>query len=1099
MACQREIGHMGWDVKAAADGVVESLPALPNMTQDLSASQAANWIMTGLLVLAIASLLVRLLPKVWAAAEKVLFTNWRLALIGTAALVMSMASGWVTWDGMRNFTGESVLSAMFTFGIQAVMLITAWLIGESFASGMNQMPGRSQRAVSPPMVALTLVGFVLVFTAVVAGIIQFGVSNDQLFYGLAAAGLLLLAAAGIMIFSKSDVVRPYTQGVRIIARNAMLWVMFLVCMSTSVFFSFDSRFNAVFPEDQRARAAEIRTKNQVAGVVADIGDTISSRRITEAERLFQSEGWGAYEGQLSKLSKASEGAEREIEAHFTRQMEAHRSSIAEQQERIATATSGQAGLASKKIALTDELSRLKAERPGLAADLSGKKSELDGRAKEVDAKRVEAMAEDKGVEGTLKVGKGPIYRERMAELGRLRDYYKIGEERVKDAQKRVETVDTRVAQIERELAGVDGELAKLKGEAVTAEQRIVAAESSQLGQEGQKVDPARVRASFERARAEFRQDASAERLGSLHQHCVQLYDAMISTDATKDRVRDIDCDPKQAVEAAAVVFALNTGLRAYEKNCAGGDKAPTTGGVDPLLMFGRNCLQDSGLPSADANAMGERLSFIDLNRDDKAHNFVVTLNAFQDGNRLAYLALAIAIGIDSLIFMTGLFGANAIRSPLSDVPSMKARNSQQLNAMIETALLPDPFRKARLVGQSMHPIENVEGYSNEVRLDELDPETAVQVRDVLNAGAIIGAVRRGERPGHYLVRSELLEFLNTIIKRELETNRDQAEVGMQMDQMEEQLVVALLPEVSLNSEAVLAELVPMDEHNGFTSQVALDEIDEDMRPVMLNVLNTGATFARVQRKSSGSYYVHKDLYKTLARIRAREVGRGGMRQAQIATRQDSKQGGSLTPPVQAIADHTQQRTPKLSDEDERVRAMAALIEPLGVEVESYVALEGSAFGAANAASDKFYALRGSQRGLEQALVNFDDEARGTLDRAFALEDNALMPADGWKRRLLVTAFEEVEQNWGVFMLMPNGPYERVLRSLVEQLEPDNANEVLSSEERVLLSTAQSIVNALGSNPRQSGEDWLQLEALFTHLARVPAQQVVSGDAKRTLN
>ncbi len=145
-------------------------------------------------------------------------------------------------------------------------------------------------------------------------------------------------------------------------------------------------------------------------------------------------------------------------------------------------------------------------------------------------------------------------------------------------------------------------------------------------------------------------------------------------------------------------------------------------------------------------------------------------------------ALAIAIGIDSLIFMTGLFGANAVRSPLSDVPSMKARNSQELNAMIETALLPDTFRTARLVGQSMHPIENVEGYSNEVRLDELDPETAVQVRDVLNAGAIIGAVRRGDQPGHYLVRSELLEFLNTVIKRELETNKEQAEAGMLMDQ-----------------------------------------------------------------------------------------------------------------------------------------------------------------------------------------------------------------------------------------------------------------------------------------------------------------------------
>ncbi|HEX2841481.1 hypothetical protein [Hyphomicrobium sp.] len=1098
---------MGWDVKATADGVVQSLPALPNISEGLSLPQAAKWIMVGLAVLAVASVLVRLLPKLWAAIEQTMLTNWRLALIGGSALVLSLAGAWTTWDGMRNFTGESALSAMFTFGIHGVMLIVAWLIGESFATGMNQVRGKSGRSVSAPMVALSVLGGGLLLAALVVAIIHAGVSNDQLLYSFAAAGAVLLAVSAIMMFSKSDIVQPYAQGVRIIAKNAMLWVMFLACMATSVFFSFDSRFNVIFPKDQRERAAEIRTKNQVAGVVADIGETISTRRMSEAEKLFQSDGWHAYETQLANLSKASEGAEAAIEAHFTRQMEAHRSAIAEQQERIATATSGQAGLASKKTTLTDELSRLKADRPGLAADLSGKKTELDNRAKEIDAKRVEAMAEDKGVEGTLKAGKGPIYRERMAEMGKLKDYYKIGEERVRDTQKRLDAVDTRIAQIERELAGVDGELAKLKGEAVTAEQRITAAETSQLGQEGQKTDPARVRAAFEKARADFRQQPDAERLGALHQYCTQLYDAMISTDATKERVRNIDCDPKQAVEAAAAIFALNTGLKAFEANCAGGDKVPTTGGVDPLLGFGRKCLRDSGLPSVDSNAMGERLSAIDLNRDDKAHNFVVSLNAFQDGNRLAYLALAIAIGIDSLIFMTGLFGANAVRSPLSDVPSMKARNSQELNAMIETALLPDTFRKARLVCQAMHPIENVEGYSNEVKLYELDPETAVQVRDVLNAGAIIGAVRRGDNPGHYLVRSELLEFLNTVIKRELETNKDQAEAGMMMDQMEDQLVVALRPEVGANSEAVLGELVPMDDDRGFTSQVALEDIDEDIRPVMLNVLNTGATFARVQRiKNTESYFVHKDLYKTLARIRAREVGRDA-RVARLDDRSPrqlggSKEsfGGSLTQQRPALADHTrEQKHPKPSEDEERARAVAALIEPLGVNADAFLDLEGTAYSAAAAAAEALLVLRGSNRGLEQELAGRDEQVRGILDNALAREENALQPNDGWKRQVLNSASEDIEQNWIIVSLLPRGPYERGLQSLVEQLEPDNGSGMLRSDDQALLATAQRILQELGQNERRTDKDWMRLEVLFHQLGRVPPQDIARADAKRTLN
>ncbi|WP_295557984.1 hypothetical protein [uncultured Hyphomicrobium sp.] len=1095
---------MGFDVKAAADGVVQSLPALPNITQDLSAPQAANWIMMGLVVLAVASVLVRLLPKVWAAAEKTMLTNWRLALIGGSALLLSLAGGWTTWDGMRNFTGESVLSAMFTFGIHGVMLIVAWLIGESFATGMNQVRGRHGRTVSAPLVALSVLGGGLVLVALAIAIIHAGVSNDQLLYGFAGAGALLLAVSALLMFSKSDVIQPYAQGIRIIAKNAMLWVMFLACMATSVFFSFDSRFNVIFPKDQRERAAEIRTKNQVAGVVADIGDTISSRRLTEAERLFQSEGWHAYEAQLGNLSKASEGAEAEIEAHFTRQMEAHRSAIAQQQERMATATSGQAGLVGKKAALTDELSRLKADRPGLAAELAGKKGELDGRAKEVDAKRVEAMAEDKGVEGTLKVGRGPIYRERMAELGKLKDYYKIGEERVKDSQKRLDAVDARIAQIERELAGVDGELAKLKGEATTAEQRIQAAESSQLGQEGQKVDPARVRAAFEKSRAEFRQDPSSERLSALHQYCVQLYDAMISTGATKEKVRDIDCDPKQAVEAAAVIFGLNAGLKAFEANCAGGDKVPTTGGVDPLLDFGRRCLRDSGLPSADSNTMGEKLSAIDLNRDDKAHNFVVSLNAFQDGNRLAYLALAIAIGIDSLIFMTGLFGANAVRSPLSDVPSMKARNSQELNAMIETALLPDTFRKARLVGQAMHPIENVDGYSNEVRLDELDPETAVQVRDVLNAGAIIGAVRRGDRAGHYLVRSELLEFLNTVIKRELETNRESAEAGMKIDQLEDQLVVALLPNVGENSEAVLSELTPIDEARGFTAYVNLDEAADDVHPVMLNVLNTGATFTLVQRdsKRDSGYFVHKDLYKTLARIRAREVGRAGSRMARLASprRADARQGGSITPPRQAIADHTQ-RLPQSDDDSEQEPPsyLAALVESLGVAPEAFTSLNGLAFDAASAAGEAMMALRQSNRLLEQELASRDQLEHGRLERVFEQLDNDLAAEDGTGRQQLVSASAEIDQCWNVLMLLPNGPYESELAEVIDQLEPDSGAGRLRPDEQALLGMARRIRHSLASNPRRTDRDWLNLESQLQLVLRTPTQQVASSDAKRALN
>ncbi len=54
---------------------------------------------------------------VWRKIEETILSNWRLALLGATGVVLSLASGWTTWDGMRNFTQEPLLSFMITFGI----------------------------------------------------------------------------------------------------------------------------------------------------------------------------------------------------------------------------------------------------------------------------------------------------------------------------------------------------------------------------------------------------------------------------------------------------------------------------------------------------------------------------------------------------------------------------------------------------------------------------------------------------------------------------------------------------------------------------------------------------------------------------------------------------------------------------------------------------------------------------------------------------------------------------------------------------------------------------------------------------------------------
>ena len=845
------------DVKQFVDGVIAN-PAAYARSAFLAVA-----------VLVAVMVLFKVGPRLWRVIEEVFFTNWQLAMLGTAAIVLSLAGGWTTWDGMTNFTGELVLSLMFTFGIHGVMLIVAWLIGESFATGMSTMPRSGLARVTAPLIVV--IGLSVVLLATAAGLYQWrhGIAADRWIQGLLVAGAVFGGLGLLTVFARSDVVAPYAQAPRVIAKNSMLWVMFLACMSTSVFFSFDSRFNVVFPKEQRERVSQVRAQNQVTGIIADIGDTITTQQHEQTETLFKSAGWLAYDKQLDKLATAAQASTGEVEKYFDDQIEERNRGIKEQQERIASAQGRQAGIAGKKTTLTDEFARIEGDRATLTAEYTSTKTELDTRARAIDAKRVEAMAEDKGVEGSLKEGKGPIYRQRVGELDKMQGAYKIQEDRVKDAKKRLDAVDTRVLQIKQELASIDGQLAKYKGEEETASQRIKMAQDNDVGQDAeQHIDPGRVLPAFEKARVEFRQEPTGERLGIVQQRCSQLYNAMYSTEVTKPKVGGLDCDPKQASEAAASLFALQAGTNTFNSNCVGGDKLAQHQSTDSLFAFATKCLADSGLPSKQTDELRGRINFAEMNRDDKAHRFVVTWNAFQDGNRLAYLALAIAIGIDSLIFMTGLFGANAVRSPLADVPSPKGRNSHQLEAIIENALLPDTFENARTTLDAMRPITNESGFMAEVRPEQLDPHAAQRVLAVLNAGATINAVEYDAIADRYLVRGELYEFLAITAKRWFEADK----VNVDLAELEKIVGVALLPDINQNAETVLHYMHPISEDRGFTAEIKLGEVAPTDIRLMRNTLNAGATLDRVRvGKEASHYWVHKDLYKTLARLRARSL------------------------------------------------------------------------------------------------------------------------------------------------------------------------------------------------------------------------------------
>lgn len=703
---------------------------------------------------------------------------------------------------------------------------------------------------------------------------------------------------------------------------------------------------------------------------------------------------------------------------------------------------------------------------------------------------------------------------------------KIQEERVRDAQKRVATIDQRIAQIERELAGIDGDIAKTKGETQTAEARIAAATQNRDDATAPKVDPARVRAAFERARAEFRQEPTTERLAALTAHCAQLHAAMVSTPATKDRVRDIDCDAKQAADATSRVFALNTGLETYARNCAGGDKLPQSGGTDTMLGFGRRCLQDSGLASRDAAEMSAKLSAIDLNRDDKAHRFVVTWNAFQDGNRLAYLALAIAIAVDSLVFMSGLFGANAVRSPLTDLEGRNELTADQLEAVIDQTLANTLHPKATLAALSnaSRPVEDAhasDGFASEIVLDDSLP-LVDDMRAVLAAGGTIGAVRRtsGDQ-ARYLVSAGLARYF--AIAQKKPWKMDTAEIGRK--ELITVVGVALLPDPQGNAEIVLADLHPISDAKGYAAEAFPDRISDDVRQrLMRRVLGAGATVDGAVQSIKGSdarYLVSTDFYKTLLLMSAGAIPAYVSDPQRIADQQARRAAvtralvGETIPP-KAIESATPDRLSLSAPDFPRSRAIEAArgtefgsrlrneirdeLTSLG-GLPSWTARDVSVAARLGEASRPRTAIeRLSRRAprLGELVTHAVEDCRKSVHNA--CEHLRAHHDDDLYLQVLETVADELTHLMPLLILSPRGPYQQILETVIAQLEPQDGEGVLSKSDQITLARTKEQVAAL---QRLSDDDRERLERVAEIIElydeRVGPSSIAPRTEKRTLN
>src|SRR5262249_45136605 len=122
---------------------------------------------------------------------------------------------------------------------------------------------------------------------------------------------------------------------------------------------------------------------------------------------------------------------------------------------------------------------------------------------------------------------------------------------------------------------------------------------------------------------------------------------------------------------------------------------------------------------------------------------------------------------------------------------------------------------------------------------------------------------------------------------------------------------SLQPFVGDHTDIVLQHCRPISETNGFSAEIYLSKMSGDNAFVVQKVLNAGATMGYIQLRAEQdqSYYVHKQLYKTLLLIAAAAPKTGQRSRApQLGGRGSEGEihGGSLNsrrPALAAAADH----------------------------------------------------------------------------------------------------------------------------------------------------------------------------------------------------
>jgi hypothetical protein len=422
---------------------------------------------------------------------------------------------------------------------------------------------------------------------------------------------------------------------------------YAAAMAMSSGFATVKVFDVFFTQDERAAWSEQTSEGGVREVLGELAELRETVYASTREQLVEPNGpWSAFERGLASASAREQDLRAERRAEAEAELERRRARDAEQRT-----FSSNLGLAKQDLARVQAQKQQQEEALAAAKDemaaWNGEFGELERQITLIDAQIEDEIA---GNRTSGKTGCGPVCKELQQQRIPLMAQFDSGPQQQKRLiQQRIDAATKASADLRVQELELDANVRALEAGGPLPE----------VETPGPADDPVSALAALDSAGdliqlgARFRENPTQADLDLLTSQC-----SAVETMPAGEGQEPPRCNLEGALPLAQTLIRLNAGGTFLAQNCNVDTLVQPEGEkrVQFLTRITQECIDKSGLTANATAALRKEVIDIRRNRSETANKFSLIQSALGDGEKLAWLALVIAVFIDALVLFSALLG-----------------------------------------------------------------------------------------------------------------------------------------------------------------------------------------------------------------------------------------------------------------------------------------------------------------------------------------------------------------------------------------------------------------------------------------------------------